>query len=148
MAAQLGRDAKDPRLASVTITGTRVTPDWREAIVFYTVLGDDADRAAAEAALASATGVLRSSVGRALGIRHTPSLTFEPDPVPDQIQLIDGLMAQAREADAEVARAAQGASYAGDPDPYRHDDETDDESDGESTRRLDEGKAVGEDSSS
>ena len=51
----------------VTITDTRVTGDLREATVFYTVYGDDEERAAAAAGLESAKGVLRSEVGRQAG---------------------------------------------------------------------------------
>ena len=51
----------------MTITDTRVTGDLREATVFYTVYGDDEERAAAAAGLESAKGVLRSAVGRRPG---------------------------------------------------------------------------------
>ena len=50
---------KDPRLGFVTITDVRVTGDFREATVFYTVYGSDEDRAGTAAALESAKGVLR-----------------------------------------------------------------------------------------
>ena len=42
---------KDPRLGFITVTDARVTPDLREATVFYTVYGDDEERAATAAAL-------------------------------------------------------------------------------------------------
>ena len=62
---------------------------------------------------------------RALGLRHTPSLTFVQDNLQDNAKHIDELLAAARDADAEVQRRAAGARYAGDPQPYRLD--TDDE---------------------
>jgi ribosome-binding factor A len=55
---------KDPRLGFVTITDVRVTGDLRDATVFYTVYGDEDERAATAAALDSAKGVLRTEVGR------------------------------------------------------------------------------------
>jgi ribosome-binding factor A len=110
---------KDPRLGFVTVTDTRVTGDLREATVFYTVYGDDAQRAETAAALESAKGVLRSEVGRQTGVRFTPTLTFVPDVVPDSARHIDDLLRRAAQADAEVHRAAHGAAYAGDTDPYR-----------------------------
>ena len=123
VASALEHEVKDPRLAMVTITDTRVTGDLREATVYYTVLGEtiDAapDSAGAAAALASATGVLRSLVGAGTGIRHTPSLQFVADQVPDEARRMEELLARTRESDAEVARLAAGASPAGDPDPYR-----------------------------
>jgi ribosome-binding factor A len=123
VAAALEHEVKDPRLKMVTITDTRVTGDLREATVYYTVLGErvdaDPDLAGAAAALASATGVLRSMVGAGTGIRHTPSLAFVPDQVPDEARRMEELLARTRESDAEVARLAASARPAGDPDPYR-----------------------------
>jgi ribosome-binding factor A len=123
VAAALEFEVKDPRVKMVTITDTRVTGDLREATVYYTVLGEtvdaDPDTAGAAAALASATGVLRSLVGAGTGIRHTPSLVFVPDEVPDEARRMEELLARTRESDAEVARLAVDARPAGDADPYR-----------------------------
>ncbi|NMH96061.1 30S ribosome-binding factor RbfA [Pseudonocardia acidicola] len=123
VAAALEHEVKDPRLSMVTITDARVTGDLREATVYYTVLGKSVDEApdtvGAAAALASATGVLRSLVGAGTGIRHTPSLAFVPDQVPDEARRMEELLARTRESDAEVARLAAGARPAGDADPYR-----------------------------
>jgi ribosome-binding factor A len=110
---------KDPRLGMITITDARITADLRDATVFYTVLGDSAAQAGTAAALDSANGLLRSIVGKALGLRHAPTLTFVLDDVQDHAKHIDELLAAARHADAEVQRIAAGASYAGDPQPYK-----------------------------
>ncbi len=119
VAEALEHEVKDPRLAFVTITDTKVTGDLREATVYYTVLGETVDappdQAGAAAALHSATGVLRTMVGAGTGIRHTPSLAF----VPDEARRMEELLARTRESDAEVARLAAAARPAGDPDPYR-----------------------------
>src|SRR5215210_6042082 len=117
---------KDPRLGMITITDSRITADLREATVFYTVLGDAAAQAGTAVALESANGLLRSTVGKALGLRHSPTLAFILDDVQDHAKQIDELLAAARTADAEVQRLAAGASYAGDPQPYRvHEDDED-----------------------
>jgi ribosome-binding factor A len=109
----------------ITITDARITADLREATVFYTVLGDAAAEAGTAAALDSANGVLRSIVGKALGLRHSPTLAFVLDNVQDHAKHIDELLAAARESDAEVQRRAAGAPFAGDPQPYKLDDEGD-----------------------
>jgi ribosome-binding factor A len=119
VAEMLERRVKDPRLGFVTVTEARITGDLREATVFYTVYGSAEERAASAAALASATGLIRSEVGRQTGLKHTPSITFEPDTVPDSARNIEELVARARVADAAVAAAREGAEPAGDPDPYR-----------------------------
>jgi ribosome-binding factor A len=113
---------KDPRLGMITITDARITPDLRDATVYYTVLGDAGEQAATAAALDSARGMLRSTVGKALGLRHSPTLTFLHDDVQEQVKHIDDLLAAARSADAEVQRRAAGARYAGDAQPYRLDE--------------------------
>ena len=120
------RQVKDPRLGMVTVTDARLTPDLREATVFYTVWGDDAVRADTAVALESAKGVIRSAVGRGTGLKHTPSLAFVPDAVPENAKHIEDLLAQAHAADEHVHQLAEGARPAGDADPYRrHEDETD-----------------------
>src|SRR5215213_7939803 len=127
VAEMLERRIKDPRLGFVTITDVRVTGDTHQATVFYTVLGDADAVDDSATALRSATGLIRSEVGRQLGMRHTPSLDFVLDAVPENARHIEDLLARARAADEEVARAAAGAQYAGDPDPYRHDDDAADD---------------------
>lgn len=119
VAATLELQVKDPRLGMVTITDARVTPDLREATVFYTVYGDDGERDASALALESAKGVVRSAVGKATGIKFTPTLTFVADALPDTARHLEEALAAAREADAQLAEVRQGAQPAGDADPYR-----------------------------
>ena len=133
---------KDPRLGMITITDARITPDLREATVYYTVLGDASAQSATAAALESAKGLLRSTVGKALGLRHSPTLTFVLDDVQDQVKHIDDLLAAARNADAEVQRLAAQSEYAGEPQPYRVEDDdadsgTDDDEAGPPADRTD-----------
>ena len=123
VAEMLERRIKDPRLGFVTVTDVRVTGDTQHATVFYTVLGDEEQQTASAAALESARGLLRSEVGKQLGMRHTPTLEFIHDALPATARHLEDLLARARESDAEVAAAAARAQYAGDPDPYRTADE-------------------------
>ena len=77
------------------------------------------DYAGVAAALASATGTLRTKVGAGTGVRFTPTLTFQRDTVPDAALRMEELLARARAADADVAKIREGAVPAGDADPYR-----------------------------
>jgi ribosome-binding factor A len=131
VAELLERRIKDPRLGFVTVTETRLTQDLREAKVFYTVLGDAEAREETAKALASATGIIRSEVGRLIGLRHTPSLEFIADMVPETAQRMEDLVRAARQQDEELAKAAEGAQWAGDPDPYKKpaEDDWDEDSD-------------------
>lgn len=119
VAATLEMQVKDPRLGMVTITDAKVTPDLREATLYYTVFGDDTARQESAQALESAKGVLRSTVGKQTGVRYTPSLEFIADVVPETAGRIEDLLAQARAEDARVQELASGAAPAGEADPYR-----------------------------
>lgn len=127
VAEMLERRIKDPRLGFVTITESRLTGDLREATVYYTVFGDEQERAATAAALDSAAGIIRSEVGKQTGLRHTPSITFVADVLPASAKRIEGLVDRVREADEALARSREGAQYAGDPDPYRKPAEPEDD---------------------
>ncbi|GAA1468545.1 30S ribosome-binding factor RbfA [Microbacterium thalassium] len=127
IAERLEKGLRDPRLGFVTITDVRVTGDLQHASVFYTVLGTEEERAASGEALTAATGMLRSEVGRKLGVRLTPTLEFIPDGVPENAGHIEDLLREARERDAAVAGMAASAAYAGDADPYVKPHEGDDE---------------------
>lgn len=126
VAEMLERRVKDPRLGFVTITDVRVSGDTQQASVFYTVLGEEAEVAGSAAALESAKGLIRSEVGKQLGIRTVPTLEFIHDALPDTARHLDELLERARQSDAAVAAAAAGATYAGDADPYRKPHEPDD----------------------
>ncbi|MEJ7707553.1 MAG: 30S ribosome-binding factor RbfA [Nocardioidaceae bacterium] len=106
VAEMLEHRIKDARLGFVTITDVRVTGDTQHATIFYTVLGDDENRAGSGAALDSAKGLIRSEVGKQLGMRHTPTLEFILDALPQSAAHIEELLAKARSDDAAVAAAA------------------------------------------
>ncbi|GAA3925987.1 30S ribosome-binding factor RbfA [Microbacterium soli] len=125
LAERLEKGLRDPRLGFVTITDVRVSGDLQHASVFYTVLGSDEERTDSGAALTSATGLLRKELGRQLNVRLVPTLEFIPDALPESAGHIADLLRQARERDAEVARLAEGATHAGDADPYVRDESAD-----------------------
>ena len=131
VAEMLERRVKDPRLGFVTVTDVRVSGDTQQASIFYTVFGGSEDLAGTAAALESAKGLLRSEVGKQLGMRHVPNLEFIHDALPESARHIDDLLEKARQSDAAVAASASAATYAGEPDPYKkprvEDDDTDEE---------------------
>ena len=118
VAKTLERGLKDPRLGFVTITDVKVTGDLQHASVFYTVYGSDEERADTAAALKSATGMMRSEVGKNITARLTPSLEFIADAIPENAMHIEQLLAEARERDSATENLAKTAQYAGDADPY------------------------------
>ena len=92
----------------VTVTDVRVTGDLHHASVYFTVLGDDAERAAAEAWMAESATRARTFVAHQLRLRHVPTLEFVPDTVPGQGARIDRLLAElaAPEGSGDLQRGA------------------------------------------
>jgi ribosome-binding factor A len=133
VASAIEFEIKDPGLTGITIIDSKVTGDLHDATLFYSVLGatldDEPDYEGAAAALERAKGVLRSMVGAGTGVRYTPTLTFIRDTVSDSVQRMEELLARARAADADVARVREGATPAGDADPYRVSSDDDDDGD-------------------
>ena len=119
LATALENHVKDPRLGFITLTDVRVTGDLQHASIFYTVLGDETASEATAAALNSAKGMLRSEVGKALGLRIVPTLEFIPDALDKTASAMNDLISQMRERDEELARLRQGAKPVGDSDPYK-----------------------------
>lgn len=119
VAQLLDARVKDPRLGFITITDVRVTGDLQHATVFYTVLGEESDRAGTAAALASAKGMIRSEVGKHLGVRITPSIEFVLDEVPETAAHLENILRESQQRDAELAKLRENATPAGDPDPYK-----------------------------
>jgi ribosome-binding factor A len=119
IAESLDRVVKDPDLGMVTITDVRVTPDLAHATVFYTVYGSTDEVNTSMAIMTKNTGRIRGEVGRHLQIRVTPTLEFVIDEVPATAASLAALLAEAKARDAEVARLAAEAEYAGEENPYR-----------------------------
>ncbi len=72
-------EVKDPRVAHVTLVDAELTPDLREARVFYVVSGDLEDQKrikTAQQGLEQATGFLQRELGKRIDLRVTPLLRF------------------------------------------------------------------------
>jgi ribosome-binding factor A len=72
-------DLKDPRLGLVTVTRVKLARDLKHAIIFYSVIGSDADRSKTQHALESARGHVQSQIAATMRTRVTPIIRFEYD---------------------------------------------------------------------
>ncbi len=72
-------ELKDPRIGFITVTGVETTSDLSQARVYLSVLGDDEKKEDTLKALESASGFLRSELGKRIKLRHTPELLFKFD---------------------------------------------------------------------
>ncbi len=98
----LARGLRDPRLGLVTITGAKVSPDLRQARVYWTVHGDAAVQKATAQGLEAAKGYLRRELGHTLGMRVVPELSFTYDEAIDRGDRIDQLLREAKASDARL----------------------------------------------
>jgi ribosome-binding factor A len=99
----------DQPVPLVTVTDVRVTGDLHHASVFYTVLGDDQQRAAAETWMAESATRARTFVASQLRLRHAPTLVFVSDTVPGQGARIDRLLAELGGAPERSDQEGSGA---------------------------------------
>ncbi|HUX23534.1 MAG TPA: 30S ribosome-binding factor RbfA [Burkholderiales bacterium] len=94
-------ELKDPRVAMITLTGVEVTADYSHAKVFYTLMGDAAQRAETEAGLKQAGGFLRSQIARRIKLHSIPQLHFIYDASVERgfelSRLIDEAVADSKE---------------------------------------------------
>ena len=95
----LMQDVRDPRLASLTITGVDVTPDLMLARIHFTVLGEEDDEQEAVVALERAKGFLRTQLAGRVQLRFMPELAFELDKSTEYGQQIDELLDQIAESE-------------------------------------------------
>ena len=102
------RGMRDPRIGLVTITGVKMSPDLREARVFWTVHGDAEQRKHTGRGLDKARGFLRHEIGVQLKLRVTPELSFTYDEAIDRGERIEQLIRQVH--DEEQTRPPAPAS--------------------------------------
>ena len=86
------QELADPRLGFVTVTGVKVSPDLREAKVFVSIMGEQADRSKTMKALEHAAGFIKRRCGDSLKLRFTPQIKFEFDPSVDKAARLSELL--------------------------------------------------------
>ncbi len=85
---------KDPRLGFVTITDVEMTKDLRIAKVYFSVLGNETERANSIKALESARTFIQSEIGSRIRLRFLPELRFFLDTSLEYGARIESLIAQ------------------------------------------------------
>jgi ribosome-binding factor A len=88
----LRREIRDPRVGSVTITAANVSKDLRHARIYFNLFGGRQDKQEVLAGLQSATGFIRSRVGKQLQLRFVPALEFFYDESQDEALRIEELL--------------------------------------------------------
>lgn len=92
---------KDPGLGFVTVTGVAVTPDLRAARIYYSVLGDDEEKKATQAALDRAAPRIQRAVGREIRMKFNPILEFVFDESVERGLRMDKLLHEIAQAETD-----------------------------------------------
>jgi len=95
-------ELSDPRLKNITINSVRVSPDLQLARVYYSVMGNQADRDAVKKGLKQASGFIRRSLGDTLKMRYTPAINFFFDESIERAARISELIENVKREDAQV----------------------------------------------
>jgi ribosome-binding factor A len=104
-------EVEDPRVADVTVTDARLTPDLRYAKIYVTVLGSDKEVDESLAALKHAAGFIRTQLGAVLRMKRTPELHFVYDNTTETATRIEKILSE----EGEKARAREQAANAAEP---------------------------------
>jgi ribosome-binding factor A len=108
-------EVRDPRVGLVTITAVEASPELDHAKIYFTLLGDEAEKVEALAGLRSASSFLRRELGKRLHMRRVPELHFAIDRVLEQAGRIEELLRQVR-PEPEENDAAEGEAAGPDED--------------------------------
>src|SRR4051812_2170752 len=79
---------KDPGLGFITILAVRLSPDFMQAKVFYSVLGSAEEQERTKAALDRARGFLRGELGKLESLKFPPELLFVQDHSAEEAQKV------------------------------------------------------------
>ena len=90
----VGFELEDPRVESVTVTDVRVTENLRDASVYVTAEGTEAEKAEAMKALQKAAPYVRRQLGTVLNLRYTPELHFVRDTVEESAVRVEELLSK------------------------------------------------------
>ena len=85
-------DLGDPRLGFVTVTKVQVTDDLRLGRIYYSVLGDDAQKKSTAEALEEELPYMRRLVAERINMKFAMELRFEPDPSIEHSFKIDSIL--------------------------------------------------------
>jgi len=100
VSSMLAGELKDPRISGmVTVTEVRVAPDMKQARIYVSVLGSEAEQASTMQGLEAACGFVRHELAERLRLRRAPELLFVLDHSEEYGQRIDQLLRNTKRTD-------------------------------------------------
>lgn len=123
-ATALEFEVSDPRAGFVTVTRVELSSDLSSGKIFYSVLGDEAEKNKVAGMLKSAAGYLQRLIGRGLKLRRMPHLAWVYDSSIEEAARVESLIESALERDRRIAAEGhpppepeEGGDALLDPDP-------------------------------
>ena len=98
------RELKDPRIGFVTVTSVECTGDLREAKVYVSLMGNEAQVKACWSGLNSSLGFIRREIGKRIRLRVTPEMSFALDKSLDYSAHIQELLLKIKAEDEAKAK--------------------------------------------
>lgn len=93
----LRKEIRDPRIGAVTLTRAKVSKDLKHARIYVNLLGAQEQKAEVLAGLRSASGFIRSKLGKQLKLRFIPTIEFVYDEAEDEARRIEDLLDRVKE---------------------------------------------------
>lgn len=100
----LATEVADPGVGLVTVSRVKVTPDLSLARIYWTLIGDAAERKKTTQALQRASSFVRRLLADRMGLRRVPEVVFQYDEGLAAHQRVEEILHELHEQDA--ARAA------------------------------------------
>jgi len=83
---------QDPGVGLITILGVRLSPDFNQARVFYSVLGSQDEKERAQRVLDKCKSFIRGQLGKLESLKFPPELTFIFDSSAEEAQNVLGIL--------------------------------------------------------
>jgi ribosome-binding factor A len=97
----VGFELEDPRVETVTVTDVRVSENLRDASVYVTAEGTEAEKLEAMRALQKAAPYVRRQLGALLNLRYTPELHFVRDTVEEAAARVEALLVGIKQEESQ-----------------------------------------------
>jgi ribosome-binding factor A len=85
-------EIKDYRIGLVSITQVMMSPDLKDAKVYFSQMGSDQEKAKSREGLNSASGYVRRALAKRLSLKHIPTVRFFFDDTLDYADHIDRVL--------------------------------------------------------
>ena len=102
--------------ALLTVTRVKTEPDLRKALVFVSIMGEDAQRLAALALVRQERARLQAEIAHRVKLRYTPVLKFIVDDTPAKADRVHAILEELKLSDVPEADAVKLSDTSNDPD--------------------------------